>query len=214
MKPKSIWTIGTAIKRSPLLAFSLTLLLLIVALSTTLSLLLERQVRSSIVDARVNLYPQILSQVLEMHPSVFSFVNAKEMQPDADARAYFHEIREITGAERLKLWNREYEIIWSDAHDAIGRAFPDNELLRAALDGEIVYEIEEVDQEENITEEGFGKALEIYVPVRTGGETVGAIELYNRSESLFARIEDARHAIWLSVGLGGAGLYLRARLSG
>lgn len=92
----------------------------------------------------------------------------------------FFERISIRNLFRIKVWNRDYRIIFSDNEAAVGGEFKDNVELARALNGEITAEISKSDSAENITEEEFGEFLELYIPVYMSGqsEPSGVIETY------------------------------------
>ena len=69
---------------------------------------------------------------------------------------------------RVKLWTLDGRIVYSDASALIGRRFAlGAEELHAARTGEVDADISDASRPENTLERGFGKLLEVYLPVRT-----------------------------------------------
>ena len=65
---------------------------------------------------------------------------------------------------RLKIWNREH-VVYSNAHDLIGKAFPTSDELEGALNGEVESESQDMRNDtENVDERKFGSLLETLVP--------------------------------------------------
>jgi len=84
---------------------------------------------------------------------------------------------------RVKIWNQELRIVYSDDHDQIGRSFGPNDELQAALHGQTVSEFLNADgpkKPENYGERGLGELLEVYVPLQFSSDTqpAGAFEMY------------------------------------
>jgi len=114
---------------------------------------------------------------------------------------------------RVKLWNREGKLIYSDADDPemIGQTPPMSHELEEALDGRMATEISDLENEENVTEaELFSRLLEIYAPIQLDGsdQTVGAFEAYHHLGVLQTGIADMRRFVATSIGLGAAVIYL------
>jgi two-component system, NarL family, sensor kinase len=75
-----------------------------------------------------------------------------------------------TPVVRVKLWTLGGRIVYSDASALIGRRFAlGDEELAAARAGRVDADISDVSRPENMFERGFGKLLEVYLPVRTPG---------------------------------------------
>ena len=73
---------------------------------------------------------------------------------------------------RVKVWNADGVVLYSDEHRLIGQTFPlgDDE-LEALEEGVPTAEVSDLAKSENLYERADGKALQVYVPVRaTDGE--------------------------------------------
>ena len=100
---------------------------------------------------------------------------------------------------RVKVWNREATVLWSDEPRLIGQRFPDNVPLRSALAGAVAVEVKEVRGAENRYEAGrFGTLAEVYVPISSGrfGTVVGVLEVYKTPRQLDAMVRWGRSLIW------------------
>ncbi|HET9493520.1 MAG TPA: ATP-binding protein [Chloroflexia bacterium] len=115
-----------------------------------------------------------------------------------------------SGLVRVKIWNRDGEIIYSDQMDLIGWRGPLSSEIREALDGLTVATISPLDKEENVEERGFGELLEVYTPLRQAGETeiVGVFEGYYDITDLRDRIDDTNEFLWVAIVFGFAFLYI------
>src|SRR4051812_33276811 len=73
-----------------------------------------------------------------------------------------------TPVVRVKLWTLDGRIVYSDAHQLIGRQFAlDQGQRRAVRTGAVAAVVSDADEPENAFERGFGRLLEVYLPVRT-----------------------------------------------
>ena len=105
---------------------------------------------------------------------------------------------------RVKLWNPEGEVVYSDLRRLVGKRFEIGEDLREALTGIGTVEISDLSADENEFDRGLGDQLiEFYVPV-TGptGDVVGVFEIYQDFEPLAAHLTAIRVAVWIAVGVG------------
>ena len=112
---------------------------------------------------------------------------------------------------RVKVWDREATVLWSDEPRLIGQRFPNNVPLRSALAGTVAVEVKELRAAEHRYEEGrFGTLAEVYVPIfsRQGGEIVGVLEIYKTPKRLYATVRWGRSIIWAISLAGGVILCL------
>ncbi|MFQ5574333.1 MAG: response regulator [Terriglobia bacterium] len=112
---------------------------------------------------------------------------------------------------RVKIWNHEGVVVYSDAQDLVGKKFEMGHDLQEALEGEVEIEIEDLDEAENTAERGaHASLLEIYAPIRLAGsnEIVGAYEVYRTLAPITREIRLVQVATFVSLGAGLAVLYV------
>lgn len=117
---------------------------------------------------------------------------------------------ELPGIFRIKVFDPDGQIIWSDEPALIGRAFPDNPPFRRALGGETVSVIGQPKRAEHVHERSHAYVVEVYVPISfaTGARVTGVIEAYRDGTALVADIRAMQQRIWLLTGTGGVIAYL------
>jgi len=106
---------------------------------------------------------------------------------------------------RIKIWNRDGQVIYSDKKELVGRRFPIEGELKEALNGKIAMEISDLKKEENVSERGlYSRLMEIYVPLRTidSPQVAGAYEIYHELSVLEPHIAEMRLYVWSSIALG------------
>ena len=126
-----------------------------------------------------------------------------------DLDAVFKEEEASAQVSRIKIWNRDGIVVYSNDRDLIGRGFRVADELALALQGEIESEISDVDRAENVAEHELGRQLEVYVPFTFAGSSRpnGVVELYLPYAPIEAAVaEDTRTLVLLLLG-GLAGLY-------
>lgn len=113
---------------------------------------------------------------------------------------------------RIKAWDTQMRVVYSDEPKLIGQAFPLNQELRRALQGEVevkmgLLKAEHVYEAQRVPER---RLLEVYVPLgsSTGRPPYGVVEVYIYSPSFFAHMDEARRNLWLLSVAGGAGVFL------
>ncbi|MBI3078748.1 MAG: response regulator [Deltaproteobacteria bacterium] len=134
--------------------------------------------------------------------------------PEARERWGKELSRRFTGLPevvRVKVWDRQATVLWSDQAQLIGKRFPDNQELRAALAGKVAVEIKNLTKPEHAYErEAFPVLAEVYVPLfsKKSGEVLGVLEVYKIPARLFATVRWGRTVIWTISLAGGLALYL------
>jgi diguanylate cyclase (GGDEF)-like protein len=104
---------------------------------------------------------------------------------------------------RIKIWNRDHKVVYSDDNRLIGRRFAADDELNDALHGKVESGISNLSQSENTQERHFGKLFEVYVPIRFVGDTspAGTFELYLPYAPIAKEIQqDNRHRNLLIAG--------------
>jgi diguanylate cyclase (GGDEF)-like protein len=106
------------------------------------------------------------------------------------------------GVTRIKLWNRDGRIVYSDDRALVNRKFPPSTELGDALRGEIASEVSHLTKAENVAERADGQLLEVYVPLRIHGSVAGAFEIYLPYHSVLASIRQDLVRLGLALAIG------------
>jgi putative nucleotidyltransferase with HDIG domain len=115
---------------------------------------------------------------------------------------------------KLKFWNSDGVVIWSQDRELVGKSFPDNEHMYAALGGAVATCISSPSyvngKYNNLGGEPEGKVLELYVPITFTDtcEITGVVEVYEDMGPLYADITSHRRIVWFGVGGGFSLLFL------
>lgn len=132
--------------------------------------------------------------------------------PETDARwqdALARVATGLPGVVRCQVWSREQTIIWSDDPTLIGRQFPGNLDLQAALAGSVVAAVKELGKDEHANVADFSMLAEVYVPILSKpGEVLGVVEVYKVPTKLFSTLRWGLTVIWAISLAGGAALCL------
>jgi diguanylate cyclase (GGDEF)-like protein len=107
---------------------------------------------------------------------------------------------------RIKIWNRDSRVVYSDDPRIVGRTFRPSSGLQAALQGEVSAHVEsELTEAEEAGERNLGQLLEVYVPLQFGDyqRPAGAFEIYLPYGPIAAAIqrETTRMYLLLLAGL-------------
>jgi signal transduction histidine kinase len=189
--------------------FAVASLIPIVALGVALGRVLEVQIRnqalsnakqSAALVARLGIQPQLSAADLSR-----GLTTARYRSLDAALRGGFVG-REVA---RVKIWSRDYRVVYSDDPALVGRTFPSSDELDEALHGEIASEVSDLTKEENVGDRSFGQLLEVYVPLTFEGDQrpAGAFEIYLPYRPIEAAIARDSHRLYLVLLAGLAFLY-------
>ena len=137
-------------------------------------------------------------------------VGAFAWPPPEHAPGFRTFLEGLPGVFRIKAFDPEGRIVWSDEPRLIGRTFPDNAYLATALTGRVVTVLESPRRPEHLYERAKDHVAEAYVPITLPGRpgVIGVIETYKDVTDVVAGIRRARRAIWVVAGGLGALLYL------
>jgi putative nucleotidyltransferase with HDIG domain len=111
--------------------------------------------------------------------------------------------------KRVKIWNTEGVIIYSENYKLIGKKYPIEDELAEALRDKVGSDLTDLSKSENLDDlDLHGELIEIYVPVKKNSKIVGAFEIYMDSNLLQEGIKEAQYRVWLSVTVGLLILYI------
>lgn len=111
---------------------------------------------------------------------------------------------------RIKIWNRDGLLVYSDDKNIMGKTFPIEVDLEEAFRGEVATDISNLEAEENIEERGkYSHLFEIYVPLEPvdSEQILGAYEVYYDLSKLQPRLLGIRYTVWSGVGIAFVILY-------
>ena len=126
-------------------------------------------------------------------------------------REAFKRLLDLPEVVRIKIWDREATVLWSDDERLIGKRFPENAEVKQALAGQVSVALKTLQKKEQEYErERFTVLAEVYVPIasKTSGEIMGIVEVYKLPARLFAGIRRMQSIVWGIAILGGILLYV------
>lgn len=149
---------------------------------------------------------------IEAYASLEAGDFARWRTPDAQERFERFFRRALLNPEvlRVKIYDPERRIVWSDEQRLVGQRFADNPALTAALQGMTVVQLADVHRAENVFERRFRDTLELYVPLAFApgpapgtARIHGVVEVYKDPSRALAALSRGRQIILLT-SLGGA----------
>jgi putative nucleotidyltransferase with HDIG domain len=115
------------------------------------------------------------------------------------------ELAERPDIVSVKVWREDGVLAWTSlAPERIGERFPVEGHLRETIAmGRAEAEFESLGDEEDLAESSLAvdNILEVYAPIVSGGEVIGAYEVYADAARLEESIADRKHVIWLATGV-------------
>ncbi len=125
-----------------------------------------------------------------------------EARTQAFARFWSDFQEQSPDAFRIKIWNENAVIVWSNMGKIIGESYPDNEdLIKSLKEGKVVFEYEvEVEKAEQASERRLGSFTETYLPIfGAEGKIVGVLEVYQAAGALTQELNAARQPFIFSM---------------
>ena len=181
-------------------------LLPMIALGLILASVLQSQVvdrtltdatRSARIIARLGVQPTLTPQNLR------NGLSASEIR-DLDNR--LNEPLVGQDLARIKVWNGNHTIVYSEEHSLIGSSPEPSDDLEAALDGHPhgAQLVDPTKDSETASEVGLGELIEIYVPLRfnASGPPAGAFEIYLSYKPVAAAVQRDKRTIALLLAIG------------
>lgn len=208
-------------RADPFIRFLLAVLGSTVLAISLLGLAIDRLLTRNVIDreARVTAEAVRLLANIDLQKEQF-----RTAVTEAKPEIFEHVVQHLTSIPeiiRVKVYDGEGTIVWSDEERAIGKKFPDNHELVEALEGKIEVEMGLLKREHLYEAEAYDerRLLEIYVPLLSrNGEVYGVFEIYKHPVTFFRRLDSARRMLAIlsfTVGvvlfLSLAHIFLRAR---
>lgn len=177
--------------------FALVALFIITGLGAGLNYWLNRVILDSALQRAVEDADQTVAAVLvgRLRPEDLSGPLAGPRLAEFDR---FVRTSILSGRTvRVRIWNPQGQVVYSDELTQVGAKFPVHEELAAALSGQVVADISRGEKPENSGEAAFGPLLEVYVPLVFPGSEApsGAFEIYQSYEPVAAQAAGLSRAV-------------------
>jgi signal transduction histidine kinase len=190
--------------RQPLVRFGVIAIVPVLMLGVVLARAVNSDVQQRFLDtARSS--ATILSQV-GIQPLFTEDEIKFGLTPDAvtqvDARLQGAAVS--AEVDRLKVWNRQGTIVYSDNRSLIGKTFPIDDDLDNALHGQSSASITTGQDSENAGDTLSGPLIQVYVPLTFKGDDVpsGAFELYLPYAPVQSAIDNESRQLYILLAAG------------
>ncbi len=197
------------VQKKPFTKFAVLSLLMLILVIFALGKTLIDDVNDRLTKTHLRRLPETVHTILDQHRDVTQWFLQPPgtVLPKSVARLSAGLLN-IPGVFRLKVWNTDGTILWSDHTDLIGKNFAQNHHFQVASNGKVAYNNEGFRKVENQTEQNEQIVVEVYLPVYDGNRVIGVIELYESNKELSSLMVRSIEAIWLSLAVAGVSLYL------
>lgn len=183
--------------------FFIPIITVFLSLAVVLSFFVNSVIKSSIIErAQDFVADHVISHVSRVLTSDdFYSLNYEEREQN-----FINLLDEIKTSEvlRIKVWNNEARVIFSDNKDIIGKEFKNDEEYNKAMEGKVAAEIKAPISEENASERGYKQLLEIYIPINLSNSMRpdGVVEVYYKMNKVNKLIADSEFKIFSIVLIG------------
>jgi HD-GYP domain-containing protein (c-di-GMP phosphodiesterase class II) len=191
--------------RFTLVSFFITLLIAS-GLAWRLELALEQDALAAVAENTADQARNILSKNL----TTADLQAALGEQRYEEIDTLIHDTLLSADIVRIKIWNRDGLLVYSDDKAIMGKTFEIEEDQQEAFRGEIASDVTDLRSDENVDEQGqYSELFEIYVPLKPidSQEILGAYEVYYDLAKLQPRLIHIRYTVWSGVGIAFLILY-------
>jgi hypothetical protein len=192
--------------------FGLSSFISIISISIVSGLIFFSFLREHLLQHEISISSSFIQSVsLINNPEDYFLGNPNHEKQDLEE--YFRHIIGMPEVIAATAYNTDLQIIWSSNENMIGKTFTDNDELKRALSGQLLFKeghTHDHSKQEHIsipdTVEDF---IESYIPVwdSSGKKVIGVVEIYKSPESLYQTIHEGRTLVIVVSLIGGFILY-------
>jgi len=191
--------------------FSLYSILIILLLGVVLNLVISSKIENMVIE-RTKYTTASMIETRAMNYYLIDLIKDNENNSKEENKFFetFYKSLKTNEIIRIKIFNTNGTILYSDEERLIGQTFQDNLDLNEALKGSIEVEINRgLNKKENIYErENFSGLMEIYVPIKNeSGQIQGVVELYQVLDDIDRDIYNIQLTVAIIIFLGLGVLY-------
>src|SRR5262249_17758795 len=197
-----------AIGRGPVAQFALLSFVVTAATVGALVVFISYHFRQDLLEREWTLTAAFVKKEaqVDLLPSDFAEWNTPAAQ-DRFQR-FYHDVTLMPELVRLKIYDANMRVVWSDEPRLIGQRFTDNDELKGALTGRTMVNVE-IDEKKGENVHGQDRTLvEVYVPIVFDGRVVGAVETYKSPDQVYARVRSIKFTVAATALLGASLLYI------
>ncbi len=190
MAPFRAWMRESALLRQ----FALLSLAVIALSALGLSLVISHSLKTDLLEREWTATADFVRTEVQQNLRPSDFSSPQTDQARARFQRFYQQTVMMPEIMRVKIYDADMRVIWSDEQRLIGQRFEDNPGLVAAIAGSTTVNLKHASGGENIYERPRRELVEVYVPVVFGADNgvVGVVETYKEPTRVFANIRSAR----------------------
>lgn len=188
---------------NPTKKFAITALLVFVALGFSLNYFLKNITKNVLIEGKKNEATLHVRKHVNEYLTKDSFKKPNLVTEGQKFKDYVNILNYILDTKRVKIYNSDGIIIYSDVLSLVGKTFENNE-LKKALDGETIAHVHSADAPEHLTEAELGpEFIEAYIPIFFEDESSpsGIVEVYFDIGSTNSNILKIQKILWPSISV-------------
>lgn len=189
--------------------FALFSFVSIISISIVSGMMFFSFIQKNLLQRELVISSEFIQSVSLINDPEAYFQGSTEPEARLAIEEFFQHITSIPDVFRVTIYNANYQIIWSNEKNLIGRTFTDNDELAQAYTGENTFKKvvtnDYAKQEHSFLPDDVEQFVEGYIPVwdKKHQNVIGAIELYKSPTALFKTIQKGRLLV-IGVTLFGA----------
>jgi two-component system, NtrC family, sensor histidine kinase HydH len=183
----------------------------IALISAALSLAISYYLRKDLLEREWGATADFIRTEAQQNLTASDFADPASATAEARFRRLYQQAVMMPEIVRVKIYDGEGRVIWSDEPRLIGERFSNNPQLAAALAGRRTVNLEGADEKnENVFERDQRELVEVYVPIvfQNDSRVLGVVETYKQPGQVFLNIRRGQLTVVSLALAGGALLYL------
>ena len=203
----------TRLVSCPLCIFTQVSLILITSMVIASSYTQSRFFQDALIEREAEIVKQTVITLAHEHLRAENFVNYTDVQSQLNFDEGLSSLKKISGVVRLKLYNSDDVIVWSDAKDLVGKRLPQTEAHRARVWAGISSGVFDPTKRISHSEDLLPRIplIEFYVPITVtdtaGGEVKAVVAIYRSAKGLTDTLRRGMVLLWLVAAIGGSLLF-------
>ncbi len=202
------WRSGAVLTRQ----FAFLSLVVTGLMTAALALVISYYLRKDLLEREWGITADYVRTEAFYHLTPSDFTAPASPEAQERFRAFYRQTVTMPEIVRVKIYDANMTVVWSDEARLIGQRFPDNLHLAGAIAGRTTVNIKSGGRDgENVFEaQEFTDLVEVYVPITFPGtsEVAGVVETYKVPGQVFANIRKGRMTVVGTALAGGVFLYL------
>ncbi len=195
------------------IAFILFSFVLVFSTALVLSTTLSRYIVAQMMLRDATVSTEFLNSVVHVENATGYFLHNSTASADQDIEELLTHVGRLPDVFRANVYSGDGTILWSSDAELVGKSFPGNEELAAAMRGELDPELNVVERGAKDEHVGFPPGItefiEYYIPIRStdGKSVVGAVEVYKAPGALLVSMQRVRNYAWVGALAAAAVLF-------